>query len=103
MTRNVLIPTNPVSTLLFLPAIQFCNCVFFSLTIILRSHLHTLLLLLLLLTLKSYFSAALFFASGEKSSFDYHPYVSNIYSCTLTRLKAADIDQEVKERAISCM
>ncbi len=26
-----------------------------------------------------------------------------LYDCTLRRLKAADIDQEVKERAISCM
>lgn len=26
-----------------------------------------------------------------------------MYNCTLVRLKAADIDQEVKERAISCM
>ena len=30
-------------------------------------------------------------------------YVKDLYTCTLTRLKAADIDQEVKERAISCM
>lgn len=35
--------------------------------------------------------------------FDYKPYVKDLYSCTLARLKAADIDQEVKERAISCM
>jgi len=27
----------------------------------------------------------------------------DLYECTLTRLRAADIDQEVKERAISCM
>ncbi|XP_031563225.1 cullin-associated NEDD8-dissociated protein 1-like isoform X2 [Actinia tenebrosa] len=38
-----------------------------------------------------------------KSSFDYSPYVKDIYNSTLMRLKAADIDQEVKERAISCM
>ena len=38
-----------------------------------------------------------------KVSFDYKPYVKDLYSCTLKRLKAADIDQEVKERAISCM
>lgn len=35
--------------------------------------------------------------------FDYKPYVKDLYVCTLKRLKAADIDQEVKERAISCM
>lgn len=39
---------------------------------------------------------------GE-AQFDYRPYLKEIYSCTLHRLKAADIDQEVKERAISCM
>ena len=39
---------------------------------------------------------------GE-AQFDYKPYFKEIYSCTLHRLKAADIDQEVKERAISCM
>ncbi|KAL3888576.1 hypothetical protein ACJMK2_001063 [Sinanodonta woodiana] len=38
-----------------------------------------------------------------KASFDFKPYVKDLYGCTLTRLKAADIDQEVKERAISCM
>lgn len=37
------------------------------------------------------------------SSFDFSVYVNDIYHCTLVRLKAADIDQEVKERAISCM
>uniref|UniRef100_A0A8C7SLN9 Cullin-associated and neddylation-dissociated 2 (putative) n=1 Tax=Oncorhynchus mykiss TaxID=8022 RepID=A0A8C7SLN9_ONCMY len=31
------------------------------------------------------------------------PYVKDVFSATLKRLKAADIDQEVKERAISCM
>ena len=36
-------------------------------------------------------------------SFDYKPYVKELYQCTLARLIAADIDQEVKERAISCM
>ena len=39
----------------------------------------------------------------QSSSFEFKPYVRDIYQCTLTRLKAADIDQEVKERAISCM
>ncbi|KAI5750482.1 hypothetical protein M8J76_015953 [Diaphorina citri] len=37
------------------------------------------------------------------SSYDFAPFTSDIYQCTLVRLKAADIDQEVKERAISCM
>uniref|UniRef100_A0A8C3VA16 Cullin associated and neddylation dissociated 2 (putative) n=1 Tax=Catharus ustulatus TaxID=91951 RepID=A0A8C3VA16_CATUS len=36
-------------------------------------------------------------------SFDAKPYVKDLFSGTLKRLKAADIDQEVKERAISCM
>ena len=35
--------------------------------------------------------------------FDFHPYVQSIYSSALKRLRAADIDQEVKERAITCM
>ncbi|XP_039627059.1 cullin-associated NEDD8-dissociated protein 2 [Polypterus senegalus] len=39
----------------------------------------------------------------EKSMFDAKPFVKDIFSSTLKRLKAADIDQEVKERAISCM
>ena len=37
------------------------------------------------------------------SSFDYQPFVLSIYNSALERLKAADIDQEVKERAITCM
>ncbi|KAI1900005.1 hypothetical protein AGOR_G00067760 [Albula goreensis] len=37
------------------------------------------------------------------SSFDTKPYVKDLFTGTLRRLKAADIDQEVKERAISCM
>jgi cullin-associated NEDD8-dissociated protein 1 len=36
-------------------------------------------------------------------TFDFHPYVQPIYSSALKRLRAADIDQEVKERAITCM
>uniref|UniRef100_A0A9J8CJ69 Cullin-associated and neddylation-dissociated 2 (putative) n=1 Tax=Cyprinus carpio carpio TaxID=630221 RepID=A0A9J8CJ69_CYPCA len=36
-------------------------------------------------------------------SFDGKPYVKIVFACTLKRLKAADIDQEVKERAIFCM
>lgn len=35
--------------------------------------------------------------------YDYLQYVTPIYSSTLRRLKATDIDQEVKERAITCM
>lgn len=37
------------------------------------------------------------------SNFDFAPFTIELYNCTLFRLKAADIDQEVKERAISCM
>ncbi|XP_041743199.1 cullin-associated NEDD8-dissociated protein 2 isoform X1 [Coregonus clupeaformis] len=41
---------------------------------------------------------------GDKlPAFDVKPYVKDVFSGTLKRLKAADIDQEVKERAISCM
>ncbi|XP_010568546.1 PREDICTED: cullin-associated NEDD8-dissociated protein 2 isoform X1 [Haliaeetus leucocephalus] len=36
-------------------------------------------------------------------TFDAKPYVKDLFAGTLKRLKAADIDQEVKERAISCM
>ncbi|KAK2158819.1 hypothetical protein LSH36_163g01004 [Paralvinella palmiformis] len=39
----------------------------------------------------------------QNVDFDFQPYVGQLYKCTLKRLKAADIDQEVKERAISCM
>ncbi|KAH8041577.1 hypothetical protein HPB51_017022 [Rhipicephalus microplus] len=39
----------------------------------------------------------------QESSFRFEPYVKDIFECTLTKLKAADIDQEVKERAITCM
>ena len=31
------------------------------------------------------------------------PYLASIYQCTLAKLRATDIDQEVKERAITCM
>lgn len=41
--------------------------------------------------------------SESSDSFDPSPYISDLFSCTIKRLKAADIDQEVKERAISCM
>lgn len=37
------------------------------------------------------------------SGFDFTPWTAELYNCTLIRLKAADIDQEVKERAISCI
>jgi cullin-associated NEDD8-dissociated protein 1 len=37
------------------------------------------------------------------SPFDFTLYTANIYSCCFARLKAQDIDQEVKEQAISCM
>lgn len=40
---------------------------------------------------------------GKQVAYDFRPLSSEIYSCTLTRLKTADIDQEVKERAIACM
>ena len=40
---------------------------------------------------------------NEKMNFDFRPYTDNIYQCCFVRLKASDIDQEVKERAISCM
>lgn len=36
-------------------------------------------------------------------AFDASPYIGDLFACTIKRLKAADIDQEVKERAISCM
>lgn len=39
----------------------------------------------------------------QDSTFTFDPYVQDIYQCTLVKLKAADIDQEVKERAITCM
>ncbi|XP_041836298.1 cullin-associated NEDD8-dissociated protein 2 isoform X2 [Melanotaenia boesemani] len=35
--------------------------------------------------------------------FDPKPFVKEVFSATMKRLKATDIDQEVKERAISCM
>ncbi|CAG0890156.1 unnamed protein product [Darwinula stevensoni] len=39
----------------------------------------------------------------EEGRMEFVSYIQPLYSCTLLRLKAADIDQEVKERAISCM
>ncbi|CAG0913840.1 unnamed protein product [Notodromas monacha] len=41
--------------------------------------------------------------ASESSGFDFAPYVNEVYQATLHRLRAADIDQEVKERAIMCM
>uniref|UniRef100_A0A669CBB5 Cullin-associated and neddylation-dissociated 1 n=1 Tax=Oreochromis niloticus TaxID=8128 RepID=A0A669CBB5_ORENI len=41
--------------------------------------------------------------SEASDSFDPSPYINDLFTCTIKRLKAADIDQEVKERAISCM
>lgn len=35
--------------------------------------------------------------------FDVTPFVGQLYSATLQKLKATDVDQEVKERAIACM
>lgn len=40
-------------------------------------------------------------SSGNQAA--YMPYVSDLYTTTLIRLKQTDIDQEVKERAINCM
>ncbi|MCL4126070.1 UNVERIFIED_CONTAM: hypothetical protein GTU68_003675 [Idotea baltica] len=40
---------------------------------------------------------------NQPSSFDFTVYTGDLYHCTLARLKAADLDQEVKERAISTM
>eukprot|EP01111_Echinosteliopsis_oligospora_P003334 TRINITY_DN1530_c1_g2_i4.p1 TRINITY_DN1530_c1_g2~~TRINITY_DN1530_c1_g2_i4.p1 ORF type:complete len:1241 (+),score=375.18 TRINITY_DN1530_c1_g2_i4:377-4099(+) len=39
----------------------------------------------------------------EGTSFDFHPYVKDIYQACLKQLKAQDIDQEVKECAITCV
>ncbi len=39
----------------------------------------------------------------RECSFEFHPFVLPIYTAALQRLRAADIDQEVKERAITCM
>lgn len=36
------------------------------------------------------------------TSFNFTPYAEPIYQCTLSRLQTSDIDQEVKEQAISC-
>ena len=49
------------------------------------------------------FSFIILTLSDREMNFKFQPYVPELYECTLKRLKAADIDQEVKERAISCM
>ena len=36
-------------------------------------------------------------------NFDFRPFVGELYSCTLQKLRAPEVDQEVKERAIACM
>ncbi|XP_037535620.1 cullin-associated NEDD8-dissociated protein 2 [Nematolebias whitei] len=41
--------------------------------------------------------------TDTSGGFDPKPFVKEVFSVTMKRLKAADIDQEVKERAISCM
>lgn len=38
-----------------------------------------------------------------QDTFPFQSYVNPTYECTLSKLRAADIDQEVKERAITCM
>lgn len=40
---------------------------------------------------------------GQAGGFDPKPFIKEVFSVTMKRLKATDIDQEVKERAISCM
>lgn len=39
----------------------------------------------------------------KDSQFNYHPFIAGLYSATFAQLKAQDIDQEVKECALSCM
>ncbi|GLD58051.1 cullin-associated NEDD8-dissociated protein 1-like isoform X1 [Lates japonicus] len=41
--------------------------------------------------------------TATTGGFDPKPFVKQVFTVTLKRLKATDIDQEVKERAISCM
>lgn len=41
--------------------------------------------------------------SDKSCYFDFTSLSGEIYRCTLMRLRTADIDQEVKERAIACM
>lgn len=39
----------------------------------------------------------------EGSTFDYKPFINELFNATLEKLKVQDIDQEVKESAINCM
>jgi cullin-associated NEDD8-dissociated protein 1 len=39
----------------------------------------------------------------QESTLDFRPFVHQLYNCTLQKLKAPEVDQEVKERAIACM
>ena len=41
--------------------------------------------------------------SDQAVNFEFAPYVSQIYDCTLKKLQSQEVDQEVKERAIACM
>lgn len=43
------------------------------------------------------------FYTDKPCYFDFSSLSGEIYHCTLKRLRTADIDQEVKERAIACM
>lgn len=45
----------------------------------------------------------LYILTDKTSTFDYEPFAMDIYDCAMNRLTAADIDQEVKERAITAM
>uniref|UniRef100_A0A182SZ11 TATA-binding protein interacting (TIP20) domain-containing protein n=1 Tax=Anopheles maculatus TaxID=74869 RepID=A0A182SZ11_9DIPT len=38
-----------------------------------------------------------------QTAFDFTPYVSQLYTSTLQKLRSPEVDQEVKERAIACM
>ncbi|XP_030585995.1 cullin-associated NEDD8-dissociated protein 2 isoform X3 [Archocentrus centrarchus] len=40
---------------------------------------------------------------GQAGGFEPKPFIKEVFPVTMKRLKATDIDQEVKERAISCM
>ncbi|KAM9409522.1 cullin-associated NEDD8-dissociated protein 2 [Pholidichthys leucotaenia] len=41
--------------------------------------------------------------TATAGGFDLKPFIREVFTATMKRLKATDIDQEVKERAISCM
>lgn len=38
-----------------------------------------------------------------ETNFEFTPFVGALYDCTLQKLRAQEVDQEVKERAIACM